>query len=439
MTPRSAIVCPPNSPQCDDLCERTPEDVGSNMRDLARTPSPTPSEAEVLHPKKKRRPGILLNLLDPSNLKDPKELIRALVTFAIIGLVVLFIIYQQRIVEWLRPFADWMRRTRGGWLVPIVILIVMSFPPLFGHEIIAVLCGDVWGVGIGFAIVAAGTLLGELANFFVFKWFCMSRGKKWEDTRLQYALLSEVVRQGGFKIAVIVRLSAIPGHLTTAIFALCGMNVFVFLGAAILSLPKQLVTVYLGVAQSGATVSSKTKIVKTVIIALTVVLTMFAMHYIRARTDKVREVVIYRRRKARQAKLRTAAGLDADPELGLGPTGPASYPPDAVTPMEEPVKLDVIPLQAPHPQYASSSQQPPAYESAPSTPSYDSRAQPAAGGTWQLEKYPLEIPELGYVGRGRTLSRSPQPSPTPYGSAEGEMLDPLSSGGDNGVGGKSED
>ncbi len=38
-------------------------------------------------------------------------------------------------------------------------------PQLFGHEIIAVVCGDVWGVWIGFGIVAAGTLLGELGNF----------------------------------------------------------------------------------------------------------------------------------------------------------------------------------------------------------------------------------------------------------------------------------
>ena len=36
---------------------------------------------------------------------------------------------------------------------------------LFGHEIVAILVGDVWGVGIGFGIVAAGTLLGELGNF----------------------------------------------------------------------------------------------------------------------------------------------------------------------------------------------------------------------------------------------------------------------------------
>jgi uncharacterized membrane protein YdjX (TVP38/TMEM64 family) len=42
-------------------------------------------------------------------------------------------------------------------------LIVLSFPPLFGHEIIALLCGVVYGLWIGFGVVAAGTFFGERA------------------------------------------------------------------------------------------------------------------------------------------------------------------------------------------------------------------------------------------------------------------------------------
>lgn len=40
-------------------------------------------------------------------------------------------------------------------------------PPsqLFGHELVAILCGDVWGVWIGFGIVAAGTIVGELVTY----------------------------------------------------------------------------------------------------------------------------------------------------------------------------------------------------------------------------------------------------------------------------------
>lgn len=59
----------------------------------------------------------------------------------------------------------------------------MSFPPLFGHQFVGqctryiafsastyrvesgLLCGVTWGFAEGFAIVALGTLLGEIANF----------------------------------------------------------------------------------------------------------------------------------------------------------------------------------------------------------------------------------------------------------------------------------
>lgn len=61
----------------------------------------------------------------------------------------------------LRPFSEKVREIPGGFLIPIAILILISFPPLFGHEIVALLCGVVYGLWIGFAIVAAGTFIGE--------------------------------------------------------------------------------------------------------------------------------------------------------------------------------------------------------------------------------------------------------------------------------------
>ncbi|CDO74540.1 hypothetical protein BN946_scf184641.g6 [Trametes cinnabarina] len=294
----------------------------ADVRSLARTPSPTPSEAEELKPRSKlRKYCLLVSLFDLDKLKKPKELLRIAIIAALMALLILFVIYQQAIVNWLRPFADWMRRTPGGWVIPIVLLIVLSFPPLFGHEIVAILVGDAWGIGIGFAIVAAGTILGEMATYWVFRSFCMARGEKMEGKKLKYALLAEVIRQGGFKTAVVVRYSAIPGHLATAIFATCGMGVFTFLIAAVLSLPKQLATVYLGDAQGGAVISSKMHTVKTVVVLITILLTTFAMRFLRYQTDKVKETVIYHRRKIRQAKLRDAAGVDPEADLGSDSSG----------------------------------------------------------------------------------------------------------------------
>lgn len=92
----------------------------------------------------------------------------------------LFTLYHKQLVQWLRPAADWMhrsvpparsfpvltaRRLKYGYLIPVAIFFVISFPPLFGHEIVAVICGLVWGLGIGFAITCVGTLLGEIGNY----------------------------------------------------------------------------------------------------------------------------------------------------------------------------------------------------------------------------------------------------------------------------------
>lgn len=61
----------------------------------------------------------------------------------------------------MRPWSEKVRDVPGGFLIPILIMIIISFPPLFGHEIVGVLCGIVYGLWVGFGIVAAGTFFGE--------------------------------------------------------------------------------------------------------------------------------------------------------------------------------------------------------------------------------------------------------------------------------------
>lgn len=56
-----------------------------------------------------------------------------------------------------------MKNLPAGWVIPIAVMFIISFPPLFGHEIVAILCGVVWGLWVGFGIVAAGTMLGEVS------------------------------------------------------------------------------------------------------------------------------------------------------------------------------------------------------------------------------------------------------------------------------------
>ncbi|TFY50260.1 hypothetical protein EVJ58_g11121, partial [Rhodofomes roseus] len=309
-------------------------DAAVDMRATARTPSPTPSEAEEL---------TKTSLFDWKAMSSWRYWIRkewacacsfslfvlggagvlcwvlsivagyyVIFTIALVA-TILFTVYHTQIVKWLQPAANWMHGLKFGWLIPIAILFVISFPPLFGHEIVAIICGLVWGLGIGFAIVCAGTFIGEIGNFYAFKYCCAARGHKLEQTDLRYACLARVVRQGGIKIALIARLSAIPGHFTTAVFSACGMSIWTFIVAAILSLPKQFITVYLGVAleqsdKSGS--STRDTIVKDVVVGITVIITFVAMWYIYNLMNKAKPEVIYERRKARQTKL---MGLGSSP------------------------------------------------------------------------------------------------------------------------------
>ncbi|KAF9811060.1 hypothetical protein IEO21_06689 [Rhodonia placenta] len=278
-----------------------------DMRDITRTPSPTPSESEEL---KKT------NLIDWKAMGRWKFWIRrewlwyyVICIFGLV-LVILFTVFHDKIVRWLQPAANWMHKLPFGWLIPIAILFVISFPPLFGHEIIGILCGLVWGLGVGFAIVAVGTFLGEVGNFYAFRYCLHGRAEKWERTKIMYACLAKVVREGGFKIALIIRLSAIPGHFTTAVFSTCGMSIFTFAIAAVLSLPKQFITVYLGVAmeQSENGGGSRTDtIVKDIVIGITVLITIGAMWYVNTKLNQAKPAVIYEKRKARQAKLMAEA------------------------------------------------------------------------------------------------------------------------------------
>ncbi|CEH12940.1 Predicted membrane protein [Ceraceosorus bombacis] len=91
-----------------------------------------------------------------------------LLVLLIVG-VALLTIYHRQIVDWLTPISKKVKSVSWGWVIVVAILFVISFPPLFGHEIIGVLCGVVYGLWLGFGILSLGTLLGEIGNFYAFK------------------------------------------------------------------------------------------------------------------------------------------------------------------------------------------------------------------------------------------------------------------------------
>lgn len=66
----------------------------------------------------------------------------------IIILCVLFEVYKDDFERWVEPLTKWLReRNAWSWVIPVVILIVLSFPPLFGHEIVQLIVGVSYQLG----------------------------------------------------------------------------------------------------------------------------------------------------------------------------------------------------------------------------------------------------------------------------------------------------
>ncbi|KAE9394357.1 hypothetical protein BT96DRAFT_923614 [Gymnopus androsaceus JB14] len=269
---------------------------GNIRRGGGRTPSPTPSEVLALDGKS-------------PPLTTTQRIVQAIIISLIVALVVLSIVFNNKIIKGLTPFTQKLHNLPAGWLVPVGMIFVLSFPPLFGQEFVALLCGVGWGLGEGFGIVAFGTLLGEIGNYFVFKWCCTSVSRKYAKKNIDYACLVRILHDGGFKVALAARYSVIPPHLTTAVFACSGLGFFAFLPAVIFSLPKQFASVLLGYIFEQEALHGKTRedvIGQVAISVISAVITVIAARYTSAVTKKVKPQVIYERRKARQHALEEA-------------------------------------------------------------------------------------------------------------------------------------
>ncbi|KAJ7086480.1 hypothetical protein B0H15DRAFT_986792 [Mycena belliarum] len=266
-----------------------------NARQISRTPSPTRSEFNLLN-----------------GIKEEKTTKQKIRYYAIIGVLLLIAIlisvFHEKIIHALKPSTDWLHDHKSGAFILVAILIVLSFPPLFGHELVAMLAGVTWDPPLACVVVAAGTLLGEIANYFTFKYACSARGAKYEAKDLKYGLLAHIVRNGGFKIVLVIRYSAIPAHFATSVFSTVGISFPIFLGAAVLSLPKALVPVYVGYALKPENDGNKrSNVVEKVLLGITIVVTIVAFRWIKRQTEAATPEFVYRRRKARQAKAAGAA------------------------------------------------------------------------------------------------------------------------------------
>lgn len=100
-------------------------------------------------------------------LKYPVLLTRnRIVPLCIVAIVfaVLFEVYKDDFERWMKPVSDWLKaRESWSWTIPTAILVILSFPPLFGHEIVQLIVGLAYPLGVALGIACAGAVIGEAA------------------------------------------------------------------------------------------------------------------------------------------------------------------------------------------------------------------------------------------------------------------------------------
>ncbi|KAK1543257.1 hypothetical protein CPAR01_03890 [Colletotrichum paranaense] len=229
----------------------------------------------------------------------PKYIPFHLLGIAIIVATVFISLHHDEVVEKLRPFSEKVRSLPGGFLIPIAILVLISFPPLFGHEIVALLCGVVYGLWIGFAIVAAGTFIGEIGTWFAFKYTLRRKAQKLERTNLNYGALARLTRDGGFWIVFIIRFSVIPSHFSTAVFSTCDVKFWHFAVSTFLTLPKQIILVYLGVLLIEKKSNNSNNTIKNIVFGATFVLTIALAIYIYVKMRRVKKMLLQEQEERR--------------------------------------------------------------------------------------------------------------------------------------------
>jgi hypothetical protein len=143
-----------------------------------------------------------------------------------------------------------------------------------------------------------------------FKHFLKKHAERYERKSLNYACMAYIVREGGFLVVLLARFSAIPGHFTTAVFATVGMGFFVFTLATLLSMPKQLLVVYLGVAleQAGSGgETTKSKVIKYVVLIVSTLVTIVVAVYLYGKMQQARPFV-QKQLQERRFNMLTEAG-----------------------------------------------------------------------------------------------------------------------------------
>ncbi|EXJ81598.1 hypothetical protein A1O1_07662 [Capronia coronata CBS 617.96] len=178
----------------------------------------------------------------------PVQRVLACVGFVVIHvLLILFLIFNERIFGLLEPVAERWKHTPGGWTILWSLTFLTAFPPIIGYSTCGTTAGFVYGVWEGWLILATATIVGSLCSFLVSRTLL----RKWVERMVahdkRFAAFTLILKHDGLKLLCMIRLCPLPYSLSNgAMSTFPTVHPGMYALATAMVTPKLLIHVFIG-------------------------------------------------------------------------------------------------------------------------------------------------------------------------------------------------
>ncbi|KAG2047428.1 Golgi apparatus membrane protein TVP38 [Suillus hirtellus] len=176
-----------------------------------------------------------------------KALIWFILFFYLCSAAFIVVVTPARIAQFTYDFAQDIRHLPYGYIILIIIMIAVSFPPFIGHTTLLNLFGFTYGLR-GFFPAAFGSLAGSAIVFVTLRIMFSKRLRSWTSTNEKWQALEAVIRSRGMPLIILIRVSSFPPWAwSNSLFAsIAPVSLFQFFMATWFTLPKVMVYVFVG-------------------------------------------------------------------------------------------------------------------------------------------------------------------------------------------------
>lgn len=154
---------------------------------------------------------------------------------------------QGRVAQLTFDSAQALRNIPYGYMLLIVVMIVVSFPPFIGHGSLLHLFGFTYGMW-GFFPAAFGTMLASVVVFATLRMMFGKKPRMLTPTNEKWRALEAVIRSKGMPLIILIRMSSVvPWAWSNSLFAsIASVSLLQFFIATWFVLPKVFIHVFVG-------------------------------------------------------------------------------------------------------------------------------------------------------------------------------------------------